>query len=436
MIGLPVLRGRRTIAAPLRCLALVCSLFAVATTALAADAARTASEHRDSEVRAATALLSAPTRDSLNSQIDVWVEQLGAESYLLREAAARHLLGAGFDARARLETASQDPHPEIRARARRLLVLIDQNQFEQRLEAFAADVDGSRGLTLPGWDEYRQIVGDDVASRSLFVEMQTQDAALLRAAFADDPTDLDDLLNERVDRLLNRQQILGGFQTQRAEPPPPLGSCAAILLVAAAERGDDLDRLSLKFSQLAQRSPIREATKTGSFRPQIRRLLSHWVVNCPATSANPVHQKLQLAVMHELTDATPLAVAVAKGESPYERLDAKSRGWAVLAVGRLAPDRAIEHLEPLLDDDAVCVPGLNNSARAPNSLTEVQIRDVSLAVLVEQSGQDLARYGFPSADHHEEWLFKLPTLGLESDLARSVALTKWRHWRASQEGSE
>jgi hypothetical protein len=79
---------------------------------------------------------------------------------------------------------------------------------------------------------------------------------------------------------------------------------------------------------------------------------------------------------------------------------------------------------------------LNNSARAPNSLTEVQIRDVSLAVLVEQSGQDLARYGFPSADHHEEWLFKLPTLGLESDLARSVALTKWRHWRASQEGSE
>lgn len=402
-------------------------LFAPA--ASAADASRSGTSHREKE-----GVATASGDESTARRIDGWIRQLGDESYLLREAATAHLLAAGYSARRQLEAAAEDPHPEVRARARRLVVLIDQNQFQRRLEAFAADVDGSQGLTMPGWEQFREIVGDDVRARSLFVEMQRQEAVLLRAAFSENPAGVDELLAERLSRLLNRQQVLAAIQTEPKESAPPLGSCAAVLLVGAASDVENVDRLSLHFSQLALRPPLREATATGSFRPQIRRLLTQWVLHCSVNSANLVHPNLQLVIIHRLTGALPMAVAVARGEPPYEQLSADARGRAVrgravLAVGRLAPDRAVDYLEPLLEDDAVCMQRTTRSAGATVSSSTVEIRDVALAVIVQQCGQELSEYGFQAVDRHDDWLFKLATLGFENDTARDVALTKWRHWR-------
>ncbi len=53
-----------------------------------------------------------------------------------------------------------------------LVALIDRTEFHRRLDAFARDEGGHQGLTLPGWEKFRERVGGDPAARTLFVDMQ------------------------------------------------------------------------------------------------------------------------------------------------------------------------------------------------------------------------------------------------------------------------
>ena len=61
------------------------------------------------------------------------------------------------------------------------MTLIDDSAFNRRLAEFAADVDGKRGVTLPGWKEFGELVGRDPAARALFVDMQREEPVLVAA---------------------------------------------------------------------------------------------------------------------------------------------------------------------------------------------------------------------------------------------------------------
>ena len=101
------------------------------------------------------------------------------------------------------------PDPERRAAARRLVALIDQSEFHRRLEAFAADTEGRQRLTLPGWDQYQKLVGSDPAARALFVDMQRHEGALIAAMFGASKQPPGDLLESRLVRLVQWQNIGG-----------------------------------------------------------------------------------------------------------------------------------------------------------------------------------------------------------------------------------
>jgi hypothetical protein len=246
-------------------------------------------------------------------------------------------------------------------------------------------------------------------------------------------------LAQRLSRLNPHQQLLGHPQNQRGEHVSPLGSCAAVIFVAATSKSDHSDSVSTASAQLAHQPPLRGAIQGGSFEPQIRRLLSYWVVHREADNANLLTQKLSLAAIYDLEGALPLAVSVAVGETPWSSVPPNVRAMAILVVGRLADERSIEHLEPLLDDETECARRARGRIRvlqAEGGLqvedAAIEIRDVALAVMVRQSGQELAEYGI-HAEPHEQLLFKLATTGFSSDAARSIALTKWRRWRSGDQ---
>ena len=109
------------------------------------------------------------------------VQQLGNPSYHARERAEEELAGQGVAAEAALKEALKDPDFEIRSRARRILKRVRQRAFEARLAAFIADADGSRQLTLPGWERFRDLVGDRRDTRKLFADMTRYEGALLSA---------------------------------------------------------------------------------------------------------------------------------------------------------------------------------------------------------------------------------------------------------------
>src|SRR6476646_3509156 len=135
-------------------------------------------------------------------EISRWIDELGHDAFTVRQGAAVQLLAAGMSAREPLLAIIDGPDPERRAAARRLVALIDQSEFHRRLEAFAADTEGKQHLTLPGWDQYQKLVGNDAAARALFVDMQRHESPLMAAAFGGSRQSPGDLLETRLARIV------------------------------------------------------------------------------------------------------------------------------------------------------------------------------------------------------------------------------------------
>ncbi|HJQ78932.1 MAG TPA: hypothetical protein VJ828_03205 [Lacipirellulaceae bacterium] len=363
-----------------------------------------------------------------NKEVARWIEQLGHDAYAMREAAAEKLLDAGSAAREPLLALVDDPNPETRAAARRLVALIDRSEFQRRLEAFAEDVDGRQGVTLPGWDQYRERAGSDGAARELFVEMQRNEGALLAAAFGVAARPASQMWEERLMRLV-QWQVTG----DNRNAAPPLGSCAAMLFLGSVEGIKVSDRGAMLVEHLIQRPPIRDSLQMGNYRPAVRQLVVGWVLDCPNQNEALLSRRIYLASMNELKEVLPLALAVAGGEGQYESVQPMTKAAAILLVGQFGGPEHIEHVEPLLDDSTICMPRVS---QAPGLAANVQIRDVAMVVLATLTEQQPSDYGYINARMQAQKMYQLQTLHVASDELREQAALKWRQWKAANQGDK
>jgi hypothetical protein len=363
-------------------------------------------------------------------QVSDWIDQLNDDDYRVREAATFALLEAGFSIRPELLKIAESPNPEVRARGRRLLIQIEQGEFDRRLEAFAADVKGENGLTFPGWDTFRQLVGTKASARALFVQMQHHERELMAAAFNNQVVDLDALFTERVVRLINWQRTRPVFKNRTATRSPPLGSCAAALFITIA-RSEELSEGSVaRAGNLVKLAPLSTALASGGYEIQIRRLFVEWILLPRGNVSGLVEYKLVMMVTHDLREALPFAWEVAQGKPDPARWHAKYRAQAMLAISKLADRQQVLKLEPLLSEQRICFQsGAKNYGGKQVPPTTVQLRDVALAALVHGTGQKLAEYDFQHPIADSPWLFKIGSLGFESQRHRSIALEKWAAWR-------
>ena len=143
----------------------------------------------------------------------------------------------GSAARQPLLELADGTDPETRASARRLVALIDRSEFRRRLDAFAADTDGKKGLTLPGWRNIRNSSAA-TAARTLFVEMHRQEGPLIAAIFGKPnqgpPKNFSKLALVRIAQWQNPNGEHGSV--------PPIGSSAAMLFSARNARNDHTER--------------------------------------------------------------------------------------------------------------------------------------------------------------------------------------------------
>jgi hypothetical protein len=350
-------------------------------------------------------------------QIEGWIAQLGDDSYQVREAAAERLLSVGGRAREALRRAASSADPETHAAAERLVALIDQVEFEQQLQAFADDEDGRLGITLPGWKEFRDAMGNDRQMRTLFIEMQRQEAPLLRAVFEGSGSTGQNLWIQRARYLLTWQA-----QLRNRQKMPPLGSCAAVVFVDAVA-SDPSGQQSEMAAQIVGLRPIQNAMRSGDHQGAIRKLVAHWLVHCPNRSPSSLVQRLQIGQVYDLKEVVPLALEIAQAK-PNSATPSQFRGNALLVVAKLGNQDHIDDLEPLLADESPCQIG--GPANTANQLPMVQIRDVALAVSLHLAGENPRKYGFAHLKANENTVFMLGTLGLADDEARKQALAKWR----------
>ena len=303
----------------------------------------------------------------------------------------------------------------------------DRTEFNRRLEAFAADTEGKRGLTLPGWDPFQKLVGDDPAARALFVDMQRAEGPLIAAAFGVSSQPPDQLWEDRITRLATFQ-ILNGNRAVA----PPLGSCAAMVFLGSVPEIDVSDTGAHLIENLIQRPPMNEALAAGAPHDVVRRLVIAWILHCPNNSEAIVATRLQLMSALNLKGGLPLALAVARGDKEFADFGAPARAWAVLMVGQFGGPEHAEQLEPLLNDTRVCRPlqVAQPNQPAPN----VQVRDVALCVMLQLTGQKPAEYGYLHARLPPQRAFDLSSLHAADDQVRTAAAAKWKAWRESEEG--
>jgi hypothetical protein len=393
--------------------------------AIAAGRELGAEEAKEQQVRPATTATKSPSPED----VEKWIAQLSDDEFSIRQAASARLLAAGIPARDALLAVAEGPEPEARAAARRLVALIDRTEFNRRLEAFAADTDGKRGLSLPGWEQFRKLVGDDAAARALFVDMQKAEGTLIAAAFGVSSQPPEELWEERITRLVT-WQVLNGNRTAA----PPLGSCAAMLFLGCVPEIDVSDRGANLVENLIQRPPISEALAGSVPRDAVRRLVISWILHCPNRSEAIVASRLQLMSALNLKEALPLALAVAGGDAEYANFNAATRAWAVLVVGQFGVAEHAEKLEPLLTDARICMP--LQVAQPNQPMPNVQVRDVAMCVMLHLTGQKPSDYGYLHARLPPQQIFDVRTLHVANDPARADAAAKWKTWRESDAGRE
>jgi hypothetical protein len=382
----------------------------------------TRSAAQESVIKVAdSAAASSPDAGDSSDRVQHWIEQLNHDAYGLRQSAAEKLLEAGASAREPLLALVEDPDPEMRAAARRLVALIDRTEFQRRLDAFASDVDGSKGVTLPGWEQFCEMAGSDSTARALFVEMQRHEGAVLSSAFGVATKPVADLWEERLMRLVQWQPTI-----DNRNAAPPLGSCAAALFLATVKDVEGSDRGALLIEHLIQRPPLRDSLQVGNYRAVVRRLVVGWILNCPNENETLLGRRINLASVNELKEVLPLALAVVRGDEKYASVQPKTKADALLLVGQFGNREHIDLVEPLLEDSTVCMPRVS---QAPGQTANVQIRDVAIVVLTTLTDQRPADYGYVHARMQAQQMYHLQTLHVARDEQRASAAAKWRAWR-------
>ncbi len=343
------------------------------------------------------------------------VRQLGDEQFSVRESATEKLIKIGLSATKALEEGTKDADREIRYRSERVLSIVRELDFQQRLDAFARSEVAEQDFGLPGWNRFRTALGDSAELRALFVEMQKSESEAMHA-LEEGPKAAAEILNLRTTQLQLSMQLYRHQLT--------LGSIAALIFLA----GDDEVSVSQQASQslysFCYQQSFRTAVQNGPKNEAMRKLLGNWIRRGEGFSA---YQGLGLAMQYDLKEG----LIPAEKELRNHGNQAHITQYAILTVAKLGDASHVPLLERLLDDATRCT-----SMRINNRNYETQVRDIALAALLHITKQDARKYGFDRLQTHPQIVFNTTTVGFEDDTKRNEALAKWKAFRETQTKNE
>jgi hypothetical protein len=213
------------------------------------------------------------------------VRRLGGSSYHVRCDASERLAALGRAAVAALEAGAKNNDPEVRRRCLELLPAAKRTDLEIEIDLFVADNSSKR--TFPGWPAFRDIVGNDRASRSFFGELYKTDRPVLER-LAKDPKTVGGEFPARCQKLQGRPW--GGTTMVPGEPEG---------LLLAAALAPTTDQRNFWFLVNACHRP-EMALVLGS-SPVARRLLGR-ALAARAKDENMVNNVVPLAVRYGLTE--------------------------------------------------------------------------------------------------------------------------------------
>lgn len=359
-------------------------------------------------------LAALPVAGEENSQsIARLIRQLGDDAFAAREAATQQLIAVGVPAQPALEVALRHSDPEIRTRARLILRVVLKNDYRHRLELFAEDTSGEHDYGLPGWQRFREWVGDGLTERQMFVSMHRAEPKLMTACEAQ-PEKLGAALQAAA--LEIQQGLYQADQDLREEIS--LGSLMALYFVASDPNVPVDNVVGSQISNFSYRPCLHEALAHDHLERPTRKMLSRWV-NRNIDSVTQC-QQFMLSLRHDIADVLPAAAKAL--EDPGN--NAQSVQYAMLVVGRFGQKEHVPLLDALMKDETVCMTAYHN-----NQQVQIQVRDVALAVALHMQDLKLAEFGLSGVNKDPKTLFQTHTLGFPTGEPREEAFRKYRQYR-------
>ena len=335
-----------------------------------------------------------------------WVEQLGSDSFAMRQRASHELQLAGTRATAALREGLSLPDLEIRKRAASLLQLLEVDDFEAERLRLRQATESGQTYRLPGWLAYRDQAGDTAASRRLFAEL----AGRYRQELHDLET--------------NPKQIL-------ADPLQAAESATAARLLARLTAGDAVAwTLSLtavnaqRQRSCSQAHQIRSGLASSRCQTKLqasphaevlKRLIAHFLEH---DAEHPLERiSLRLALQWE---CTPQALALARqATSPQHRVSPGCLSLALIVLTRHAPDEARPRLlESLHDARTAQVWQIVATTRRR---LQTQVSDVALAMLLTLEQVDPRDVGFQDLEADPLTIYREHTMGFANEQSRQAA---------------
>lgn len=356
------------------------------------------------------------------------VDQLADADFSTRQLASQKLLRIGARALPKLSTAAQSSDPEARVRAQRLILQIRRETHETNLKSFVQGSVRGSFQTPAGWAAFSAEIGDSYPAREMYADICRAEPQLIGTAFGTTSRPvaqkrLNELILQRAQRLgrSGKSKRLSG--SQMSSKRRRTASMQALLFIAAQHPHQLSDRAEQLVTQVGRAEGSRLESLTPEKTALSRRLLSLWVNRCASTDLYIVSQLLRLASSAELSEAIPMAVAVANGSRRLEPNHNELRAVALLLVGKLGSEKDIQRIAPLLEDRAICITQRREANQ--DQPADVQIRDVALAVTLHLSGEDLREHGFTEAKAHNQKLYQLRSLAFKSTKVREASLASW-----------
>jgi hypothetical protein len=344
------------------------------------------------------------------AEIKSLIAQLGDASFAVREAATTRLAEMDVSVRPALQEATKSRDAEVRSRARRILTTVNERYFQQRLAAFAADVENQQGLDLPGWSRYQTIVGKERPARELFVEMHRAEPRILGATESKLES-INELLADRLDEMFQVTQFGGS--------PNISGSSAAALMFVASDEQLKLSADVANLISMLAYQPAFHSALNGVRGEELKKLLEAWVLretDDPALLA----QNVSLALNQNLAAGRGLAKSVLKKDDlPPPALQ---QAMSLLARSGQKEDAAL--LERFLKDETVLAHFNPNEAKRD----VLKVSDYAMAMMIHMTRNNPRDFREGPLVWNQGWNADLQTLAFRTDEDRQAALKKWAIW--------
>jgi len=372
------------------------------------------------------------------------VRKLGSPVFADRERAQDDLAKMGRLAKpALVEALAAEPKPEVRARSARLIPRAEAADLQARIDTFLADADLKFDHDLPAWAAFRKQVGADKAGRDLYVAMlkSQPNLDLLVALGTSDAEGGRAVADRRVSLYL--QMNPHGFGNRfgvvapTAQPrPPTIVDVATLLLGEATVAAKDIPRFAqfgFITGQFLQQPAAMAAINNPGGTPHAepyKLILGRWLDT--RTAADELTQIVHVTQnFRQMKETTPLLrrVVTTNGVMGY------AKGQALMFLVQRNAKEEQPFLRGLLKDDTVVTAVfLGNNPMGGAIQASCQLRDVALAMLLTQNGQDMRAYGFefPQGAQPNPQNIGYGSYAFTADEKRDAALKKWEAWEAAQ----